>query len=173
MGHREPTVTVMQCSDMCRTSAVRTVAQHLPMSPLVSQTHTSVVAVGGENSRKIMAVSNIHQHFPHLPMMATFPLSTLAFFSAECSAIARTHQACTMRMRISTLRTHLRERRAGCCGISALMDGGQVVWAPHPEEGYQLGLIVDVSTDTLTVEPLQGGKVCLYILNYSVCVYVY
>jgi myosin-6 len=38
------------------------------------------------------------------------------------------------------------------------MDGGQVVWAPHPEEGYQLGLIVDVSTDTLTVEPLQGGK---------------
>ena len=43
----------------------------------------------------------------------------------------------------------------------AVMDGGQVVWAPHPEEGYQRGLIVDVCTDTLTVEPLQGGKVCV------------
>ena len=41
------------------------------------------------------------------------------------------------------------------------MDDGQRVWAPHPEEGYQLGLIVDVSTDTLTVDPLQGGKVGL------------
>lgn len=39
------------------------------------------------------------------------------------------------------------------------MDDGQVVWAPHPVEGYQLGLIVDVSTDTLTVDPLQGGQV--------------
>ena len=39
------------------------------------------------------------------------------------------------------------------------MDGGQTVWAPHPEEGYQLGHIVDVTTDTLSVEPLQGGQV--------------
>lgn len=41
------------------------------------------------------------------------------------------------------------------------MDGGQRVWAPHPEEGYQLGFIVDVATDTLTVEPLDGGQVCV------------
>ena len=41
------------------------------------------------------------------------------------------------------------------------MDGGQRVWAPHPDEGYKLGLIVDVSTDTLTVDPLQGGKVSI------------
>ncbi len=34
------------------------------------------------------------------------------------------------------------------------MDGGQHVWAPHPTEGYQLGLIVDVGADTLTVQPL-------------------
>ena len=47
-----------------------------------------------------------------------------------------------------------------------VMDGGQVVWAPHPDEGYQLGLIVDVSTDTLTVEPLQGGKVCLFYMPF-------
>ena len=59
---------------------------------------------------------------------------------------------------------------AGCWsnqlhGIEGAMDGGQRVWAPHPEEGYQLGLIVDVSTDTLTVDPLQGGKVTVSILE--------
>lgn len=36
------------------------------------------------------------------------------------------------------------------------MDGGQQVWAPHPTEGYQLGLIVDVGADTLSVEPLDA-----------------
>ena len=48
------------------------------------------------------------------------------------------------------------------------MDGGQRVWAPHPDEGYQLGLIVDVSTDTLTVDPLQGGKVSIYTVTLEV-----
>ena len=43
-------------------------------------------------------------------------------------------------------------------GVEGAMDGGQRVWAPHPEGGYKLGLIVDVSTDTLTVDPLQGGR---------------
>ena len=38
------------------------------------------------------------------------------------------------------------------------MDGGKKVWAPHPIEGYQLGIIVDVGTDTLTVEPLVATK---------------
>lgn len=46
------------------------------------------------------------------------------------------------------------------------MDDGQVVWAPHPVEGYQLGLIVDVSTDTLTVDPLQGGQVLSPITQF-------
>ena len=55
-----------------------------------------------------------------------------------------------------------RERKRECL---LAMDGGQRVWAPHPEEGYQLGLIVDVSTDTLTVDPLQGGKV-VHIASY-------
>ena len=41
------------------------------------------------------------------------------------------------------------------------MDGGQRVWAPHLVEGYQLGEIVDVGTDTLTVEPLnKSEQVC-------------
>ncbi len=34
------------------------------------------------------------------------------------------------------------------------MDGGQRVWAPHLTDGYQLGLIVDVGADSLSVEPL-------------------
>ena len=47
------------------------------------------------------------------------------------------------------------------------MDGGQRVWAPHPVEGYQLGEIVDVGTDTLTVEPLnKSEQVCpTYIIR--------
>ncbi len=36
------------------------------------------------------------------------------------------------------------------------MDGGQRVWAPHPIEGYQLGEIVDVGADSLSVEPLDA-----------------
>lgn len=36
------------------------------------------------------------------------------------------------------------------------MDGGQKVWAPHPVEGYQLGQIVDVGADTLTVAPFNS-----------------
>lgn len=38
------------------------------------------------------------------------------------------------------------------------MDGGQKVWAPHGLEGYQLGLIVDVGADTLTVQPLEKSE---------------
>ena len=52
------------------------------------------------------------------------------------------------------------------------MDGGQRVWAPHPLEGYQLGEIVDVGADTLTVEPLnKSEQVCyapsIQILGYN------
>ncbi len=44
------------------------------------------------------------------------------------------------------------------------MDGGQLVWAPDPEEGYQLGQIVDVGSDTLSVRPISGpaDKVSLF-----------
>lgn len=45
------------------------------------------------------------------------------------------------------------------------MDGGQRVWAPHPVEGYQLGEIVDVGADTLTVEPLnKSEQVCCVVV---------
>ena len=30
------------------------------------------------------------------------------------------------------------------------------MWAPHPKEGYQMGVIVDVGGDTLSVEPLDA-----------------
>lgn len=32
------------------------------------------------------------------------------------------------------------------------------MWAPHPVDGYQLGQIVDVGADTLTVEPLASSE---------------
>jgi len=38
------------------------------------------------------------------------------------------------------------------------MDGGKKVWAPDIVEGYQLGVIVDVGTDTLTVQPLNAPQ---------------
>uniref|UniRef100_A0A8B9LQV8 Unconventional myosin-VI n=1 Tax=Astyanax mexicanus TaxID=7994 RepID=A0A8B9LQV8_ASTMX len=40
------------------------------------------------------------------------------------------------------------------------MDDGKPVWAPHPSDGFQLGMIVDIGADTLTIEPLNHrGKV--------------
>uniref|UniRef100_A0A3Q1IRM6 Unconventional myosin-VI n=1 Tax=Anabas testudineus TaxID=64144 RepID=A0A3Q1IRM6_ANATE len=42
------------------------------------------------------------------------------------------------------------------------MEDGKPVWAPHPTDGFQLGLIVDIGADTLTIEPLnQRGKTFL------------
>ncbi|XP_078504212.1 unconventional myosin-VI isoform X3 [Lissotriton helveticus] len=39
------------------------------------------------------------------------------------------------------------------------MEDGKPVWAPHPVDGFQLGNIVDIGPDTLTIEPLnQKGK---------------
>lgn len=43
---------------------------------------------------------------------------------------------------------------------SSAMEDGKPVWAPHPTDGFQLGTIVDIGTDSLTIEPLkQRGKV--------------
>lgn len=40
------------------------------------------------------------------------------------------------------------------------MEDGRPVWAPHPTDGFQLGMIVDIGADALTIEPLnQKGKV--------------
>lgn len=40
------------------------------------------------------------------------------------------------------------------------MEDGKPVWAPHPTDGFQLGTIVDIGADSLTIEPLkQKGKV--------------
>lgn len=33
------------------------------------------------------------------------------------------------------------------------MDEGKLVWVPHPTDGYTLGCIKDIGTDTVTVEP--------------------
>lgn len=40
------------------------------------------------------------------------------------------------------------------------MEDGKPVWAPHPTDGFQMGNIVDIGPDSLTIEPLnQKGKV--------------
>ncbi|XP_049918562.1 myosin VIb isoform X2 [Epinephelus moara] len=42
------------------------------------------------------------------------------------------------------------------------MEDGKPVWAPHPADGFQLGMIVDIGADTLTIEPVnQKGKTFL------------
>ncbi|XP_033967952.1 myosin VIb isoform X1 [Pseudochaenichthys georgianus] len=41
-------------------------------------------------------------------------------------------------------------------------DEGKPVWAPHPTDGFQFGMIVDIGADTLSIEPLnQRGKTFL------------
>ncbi|XP_033979516.1 myosin VIb isoform X4 [Trematomus bernacchii] len=41
-------------------------------------------------------------------------------------------------------------------------DEGKPVWAPHPADGFQLGMIVDIGADTLSIEPVnQRGKTFL------------
>ncbi|XP_031437000.1 myosin VIa [Clupea harengus] len=46
------------------------------------------------------------------------------------------------------------------------MEDGKPVWAPHPTEGFQLGTIVDIGADSLSIEPLKGkGKPFLAPVN--------
>ncbi|XP_064195965.1 unconventional myosin-VI isoform X1 [Anguilla rostrata] len=46
------------------------------------------------------------------------------------------------------------------------MEDGKPVWAPHPTDGFQLGTIVDIGADSLTIEPLkQPGKTFLAPVN--------
>uniref|UniRef100_A0A667YI23 Unconventional myosin-VI n=1 Tax=Myripristis murdjan TaxID=586833 RepID=A0A667YI23_9TELE len=46
------------------------------------------------------------------------------------------------------------------------MEDGKPVWAPHPVDGFQLGTIVDIGADSLTIEPLkQRGKTFLAPVN--------
>ncbi|XP_049751850.1 unconventional myosin-VI isoform X1 [Elephas maximus indicus] len=46
------------------------------------------------------------------------------------------------------------------------MEDGKPVWAPHPTDGFQMGNIVDIGTDSLTIEPLnQKGKMFLAVMN--------
>ncbi|KAK1805517.1 hypothetical protein P4O66_019819, partial [Electrophorus voltai] len=46
------------------------------------------------------------------------------------------------------------------------MEDGKPVWAPHPTNGFQLGTIVDIGADSLTIEPLkERGKTFLAPVN--------
>lgn len=39
------------------------------------------------------------------------------------------------------------------------MDDGKKVWVPHPTDGFTLGRIIDIGTDTITVEPFKSKQV--------------
>lgn len=44
------------------------------------------------------------------------------------------------------------------------MDGGKKVWVPHATEGFKLGRIVDIGSDSIAIEPFDApGTVSLYI----------
>ncbi|KAI5930502.1 Unconventional myosin-VI [Manis javanica] len=46
------------------------------------------------------------------------------------------------------------------------MEDGKPVRAPHPTDGFQMGNIVDIGPDSLTIEPLnQKGKMFLALTN--------
>uniref|UniRef100_A0A8B9CVC3 Unconventional myosin-VI n=1 Tax=Anser brachyrhynchus TaxID=132585 RepID=A0A8B9CVC3_9AVES len=46
------------------------------------------------------------------------------------------------------------------------MEDGKPVWAPHPTDGFQMGMIADIGTDNLTIEPLnQKGKTFQAAIN--------
>ncbi|XP_012664983.1 unconventional myosin-VI isoform X4 [Otolemur garnettii] len=46
------------------------------------------------------------------------------------------------------------------------MEDGKPVWAPHPTDGFQMGNIVDIGPDSLTIEPLNhNGKTFLALIN--------
>ncbi|XP_062980999.1 unconventional myosin-VI isoform X2 [Elgaria multicarinata webbii] len=46
------------------------------------------------------------------------------------------------------------------------MEDGKPVWAPHPTDGFQMGAIVDIGPDCLTIEPInQKGKTFLAAIN--------
>ena len=58
---------------------------------------------------------------------------------------------------------------------TATMDQGKKVWAPDSANGFILGEISDFGTDTLTVQPMSGGKVSTQSIlpdmhpGYSLC----
>ncbi|XP_032072182.1 unconventional myosin-VI [Thamnophis elegans] len=46
------------------------------------------------------------------------------------------------------------------------MEDGKPVWAPHPADGFQMGSIVDIGPDGLTIEPVnQKGKTIFAAIN--------
>uniref|UniRef100_A0A8C0VER7 Unconventional myosin-VI n=1 Tax=Cyanistes caeruleus TaxID=156563 RepID=A0A8C0VER7_CYACU len=46
------------------------------------------------------------------------------------------------------------------------MEDGKPVWAPHPTDGFQMGMIVDIGPNNLTIEPLnQKGKTFQAAIN--------
>ena len=53
------------------------------------------------------------------------------------------------------------------------MDGGKKVWVPHPIEGFKLGRIVDIGSDTITVEPFDAPGTVSQIFTVMYYIYIY
>uniref|UniRef100_A0A674EFL2 Unconventional myosin-VI n=1 Tax=Salmo trutta TaxID=8032 RepID=A0A674EFL2_SALTR len=54
------------------------------------------------------------------------------------------------------------------------MEDGKPVWAPHPADGFQLGTIVDIGANSLSIEPLkQGQKVGMPFCDICSCSLMY
>ena len=53
------------------------------------------------------------------------------------------------------------------------MDGGKKVWVPHPIEGFKLGRIVDIGSDTITVEPFDAPGTVSRIFTVMYYIYIY
>ncbi len=50
-------------------------------------------------------------------------------------------------------------------GDSLIMDGGKKVWVPHPTEGFKLGRIVDIGSDSISIEPFDApGTVSVFTI---------
>jgi hypothetical protein len=48
------------------------------------------------------------------------------------------------------------------------MDEDKKVWVPHPTEGFKMGRIVDIGSDTISVEPFgsPGQVTMIYIVLF-------
>ncbi|PWA22596.1 hypothetical protein CCH79_00015149 [Gambusia affinis] len=68
----------------------------------------------------------------------------------------------------AAFQTRMRDMtRCGSAERRKAMEDGKPVWAPHPTDGFQLGMIVDIGADALTIEPLnQRGKTFLAPMNH-------
>lgn len=59
------------------------------------------------------------------------------------------------------------------------MDDNKRVWVPHETDGFKLGRIIDIGSDTISVEPSDtpgqviSNKTIAIQISYICCIYIY